>query len=148
MDFVLNIFEVLLFKLRISCLGEEVGRKALHFYFLLLHLHREMEVVMDLDIGCSLHGDLGFNWKEAFIDRICEVDRQLGFQWNITKVLIKLDGKDIIDLCADLNIILLNKGIRIAIYHIIEVFNFHLKVLVHYYFAVLFEGGLQKRIKG
>ena len=61
MDFVLNIFKVLLFKLSISCLGEEVGRKALHFYFLLLHLHREMEVVMDLDIGCSLNGDLGFN---------------------------------------------------------------------------------------
>ena len=103
---------------------------------------------MDLDIGCCLYGDLGFDRKETIIDWIREVDRQLGFQWNITKVLIKLDGKDIVNLCADLNIILLIKGIRIAIYHIIEVFNFHLEILVHYYFAVLFEGGLQKRIKG
>ena len=131
MDFVLNIFKVLLFKLRISCLGEEVGREALHFDFLLLNLHREMEVVMDLDIGCCLYGDLGFDRKETIIDWIREVDRQLGFQWNITKVLIKLDGKDIVNLCADLNIILLIKGIRIAIYHIIEVFNFHLEVLFH-----------------
>ena len=131
MDFVLNIFKVLLFKLRISCLGEEVGRKALHFYFLLLDLHREMEVVMDLNIGRCLDGHFGFDRKETIIDWIREVDRQLGFQWNITKVLIKLDGKDIVNLCADLNIILLIKGVRIAIYHIIEVFNFHLEVLFH-----------------
>ena len=131
MDFVLNIFKVLLFKLRISCLGEEVGRKALHFYFLLLDLHREMEVVMDLNIGRCLDGHFGFDRKETIIDWIREVDRQLGFQWNITKVLIKLDGKDIVNLCADLNIILFVKGVRIAIYHVIEVFNFHLEVLFH-----------------
>ena len=84
-----------------------------------MHLHGEMEVVMDLYVGRCLDSDLCFHWKETLIDRIREVDCQLGLQRDITEVLIKLDGKDIVDLGADLNIILLYKGIRVAIYHVI-----------------------------